>query len=258
MNRVTLALAYYENPGMLRRQLEAIAGLKPWVRELLDMIVVDDGSPDFPAAGPLEDLAHAAPPLQHPHETDAAYHARRRLGINRFKLLRMAVDIPWNMDACRNLAVDQAKTSWVLLTDIDHLVPEKTWIKILTASLDPGHAYKFGRVSEPDMSPYKPHPNTWLMSRDLFDRAGGYDERLAGWYGTDGDFRDSVQAVARVASFKEPIVRVPREVTPDASTTTLTRRSPENAAGLDAAKRAREQIKGRRPLRGSFPWIEVI
>lgn len=236
MNRVTLCLAYYDNPGMLRRQLDHLDDLKVWVQEQLELIVVDDGSPTSPAEPVFRECTNPV----------------------KARLFRMAVDVPWNMDACRNLAVSQSETSWVLLTDIDHLVPEKTWIKILTAGLNPGQAYKFGRVSEPDLQPYKPHPNTWLMTRELFDRAGGYDERLAGWYGTDGDFRDSVQKVAPVISFKEPIVRVPREVTPDASTTSLTRRSPENAAGLDAAKAARNNIKNRRPLRNSFPWVQVV
>jgi hypothetical protein len=58
-------------------------------------------------------------------------------GLFAFSLYRMGVDVPWNMDACRNLAASQAKTDWLLLTDIDHLVPEKTWRKI-TAALDPG------------------------------------------------------------------------------------------------------------------------
>jgi hypothetical protein len=237
MNRCTLCLAYYENPGMLRRQIEHLAGLKKWIRESVELIVVDDGSPRFPAFDVMIEG----------DDTET-----------RERLFRMGVDIPWNMDACRNLAVSQASTDWVLLTDIDHLVPEKTWIKILTASLNPRQVYKFGRVSEPDLAPYKPHPNTWLMTREIYDRAGGYDERLAGWYGTDGDFRNAVQKVAPVVSFKEPIVRVPREVTPDASTTTLTRRSPENAAGLDRAKEERAKIKGWRPLRNSFPWVQVI
>jgi hypothetical protein len=250
MNRCTLCLAYYENPGMLRRQLEAIAELKPWVREQLELIVVDDGSPTKPAADVDRVVVKLGRARRRP--------GRGAAGLFAFSLFRMGVDVPWNMDACRNLAASKAKTDWLLLTDIDHLVPEKTWVKLITAALNPGAAYKFGRVNDPDMTPYKPHPNTWLMTRALFDKAGGYDERLAGWYGTDGDFRNAVTAVAPVYSFKEVVIRVPREVTPDASTTTLVRRSPENAAGLDQAKQARAQIKGWRPLRNSFPWVQVI
>jgi hypothetical protein len=231
MNRVTLCLSYYENPGMLARQLADLFMLPADLRSSIDVIVVDDGSPTLPA-----------------------FPIFKTFLPERGRLLRMGVDIPWNMDACRNLAVDQAETPWVLLTDIDHRIPEKTWRKILTAGIKPGVAYKFGRVSEPDLAPYKPHPNSWLMAKSLYDRAGGYDERFAGWYGTDGGFRDSIQAIAPVQSFKEHLIRVPREVTPDASTTTLVRKSAENLANLDRIKLEREKIKNWRPVRNRFPW----
>lgn len=238
MNRITLCLAYYRNPGMLRRQLGALRQLDPRLAAQLELIVVDDGSPAEQAALPIFlEVGEIRIPRQ---------------------LFRMGVDIAWNMDACRNLAVSKASTPWVLLTDIDHMVPEATWRKILNLGLNPGAAYKFARVSEPKLDPYKPHPNTWLMSRDLYDRAGGYDERFAGWYGTDGDFRNRVAKLGPVVNLKEVIVRVPREVTPDASTTTLTRRSDENLAALDRIKAERNTIKGWKPLRGRFPWDQVL
>jgi hypothetical protein len=251
MNRITLCLAYYENPGMLRRQLDQLMACRLWVREQVDLIVVDDGSPTRPALPVFEAFVKDMVAKGYAASCCAE-------GLFAFSLYRMGVDVPWNMDACRNLAASQAKTDWLLLTDIDHLVPEKTWTKLITAALNPAAAYKFSRVNDPDMSPYKPHPNSWLISRALYDKAGGYDERLAGWYGTDGDFRNAVTNIAPVYSFKEVLIRVPREVTPDASTTTLVRRSPENAAGLDAAKIERAKIKGWRPLRNSFPWAPVL
>lgn len=233
MNRITLCLAYYENPVMLHRQLVLLAALPNDLRKAIDLIVVDDGSPTKPALPVFRDFP-LPPPVA-------------------IKCFRMGVDIAWNMDACRNLAVANSDTRWVLLTDIDHLVPERTWRKVTSIELKDLAVYKFGRVSEPDLTPYKQHPNSWLMTRDMFDRCGGYDERFAGWYGTDGDFRNRVAANAPVLSLKEPLIRVPREVTPDASTTTLVRRSPENLANLDRIKAERAKIKGWRPLRGSFP-----
>lgn len=237
MNKITLCLAYYENPTMLQRHLVLLNSLPADLRDAIELIVVDDGSPTRPALPAVTGLAFLDVPLQ---------------------LYRMKVDVAWNMDACRNLAVSQASTPWVLLTDIDHLVPEKTWRKILTIELKDLAVYKFGRVSEPDLLPYKQHPNSWLMTRAMYDRAGGYDERFAGWYGTDGDFRNRVAGLAPVLNLKEPLIRVPREVTPDASTTTLVRRSPENLANLDRIKADRAKIKGWRPLRGLFPWERLL
>jgi hypothetical protein len=244
MNRVTLCLAYYENPTMLGRQLELLLSLPEDLRRQISLIVVDDGSPTAPAQEIMTGSRAFLPPD----------HG----GLAGARLYRMGVDIAWNMDACRNLAAAEAETDWLLLTDMDHLIPEKTWRKALTADLKPGAVYKFARVSEPDLTPYKQHPNTWLLTRQIFDKAGGYDERFAGWYGTDGDFRNRVTAIAPVLNLKEPVIRVPREVTPDASTTTLTRRSEENAAALDRIKAERAKEKGWRPLRNRTPWSRVL
>lgn len=239
MNKVTLCLAYYNNNNMFLRQLEYIDNLPVRLQQNISMIVVDDCSPNGSASGLIEGLNYRAPKL---------------------KIFRMLVDIPWNQDACRNLAVDQADAGWVLLTDMDHIVSRKVWERVIEGKLDEKLVYKFGRVSEPAMEPYKQHPNSWLMTKKTFDRAGGYDERFRGWYGTDGDFRNHVMEVARIVNLKEPLIRVPREVTPDASTTTLERRSEKNAAALDRIKRGRAALPEleRRPLRNQTPWARVL
>jgi hypothetical protein len=88
----------------------------------------------------------------------------------RLKMYRMLEDVRWNQDACRNLGVSQAETDWLLLTDMDHVVPADTFEKILKASLDSDTAYRFARVSMPKLDPYKMHPNSWLMTKAVFDR----------------------------------------------------------------------------------------
>lgn len=241
MNRVTLCLAYYENPGMLRRQLDQLAALPADLSQVIDLIVVDDGSPNSPALDVFENYLGPTHPI-----------------AREVQLYRMAVDIPWNQDACRNLAVAQAETPWVLLTDIDHLVPLATWRRVIEQKLADKAVYKFGRVSEPDLSPYKTHPNSWLMTRAMYDRCGGYDERFRGWYGTDGDFRNRVQKVAKVEILPEVLVRVPREVTPDASTTTLTRKGQINEENIARIKRERSASQDPRPLHNLTPWARVI
>jgi hypothetical protein len=234
---VTLVLAYYRNPGMLRRQYDLLRALPADLRARVGLVVVDDGSPVDPARPP-------DPPL----------------GLRAFSLLRMLVDVPWNQDACRNLAMTQVE-GWALLTDVDHLVPEATWREVVLGKLDPATAHRFSRVSEPELAPYKPHPNTWLLTRELYDLAGGYDERFAGVYGTDGKFAKQVAAVAPVLQLKHVVVRVPREVTPDASTTTLDRRSPANDRARARANLAFAALSPEEravPLRGTFPWARVV
>lgn len=229
MREVTQIMAYYENPTMLQKHLHNIRQYEKKHRKMLRLIVVDDGSPTKPARFDSETACHA-------------------------EIYRMKVDIRWNQDACRNLGVEHAKTEWVLLTDMDHLVPFETMGWIMTQSLDPKTAYRFSRVSAPDMLPYKPHPNSWLMTRELFKKVGGYDERLAGWYGTDGDFLDRVAAQAMIIQLNQHLIRVPREVIPDSSTTSLSRKSPEDFQNI---RMLRRKYAGTPPLTLSFPWERV-
>lgn len=230
MREITLIMAYYENHTMLQRHLHHWRGYVRKMLKNLHVIVVDDGSPKAPARLDSE------PPCD-------------------LHLYRMLVDVRWNQDACRNLGAHHAQTEWLLFTDMDHMVPTETMEYVMTQKLDPTVAYRFARVSAPDMQPYKPHPNSWLMTKEMYDRVGGYDERLAGWYGTDGDFLDRVQAQAPIIQLDCPLIRVPREVTPDASTTSLTRKSPEDFRAIQTLRRAN---KGTPTLRLSFPWERVL
>jgi glycosyltransferase involved in cell wall biosynthesis len=230
---VTLVMPYYENPGMLSRQLASVRALPVDLRELVHVVVVDDGSPKNPAVA--EDVGGAS-----------------------LQIYRIDEDVRWNQDAARNIGVDHAETNWVLLTDIDHMVPEALWRQLTSREWDREMVYMFRRVSEPDMGEYKPHPNSWFMSRYMFEKVGGYDERFAGYYGTDADFRDGVRAHAKgIKTIKSSIVRVPRTVTPDASTTTYLRKQPEDREGIARIKAKRAQQKDWRPLRGRFKYSRV-
>lgn len=233
--RLTMVLAYYENPTMLRLQLENISSMASEIREQLSLIVVDDCSPCHPALGVIVDFADLA-----------------------IRLFRMEVDIPWNQDACRNLAVSQVDNdTWLLLTDMDHIPPEETIRAVLTNKLDPNAFYTFARVSAPDMTPYKPHPNSYVMLKAIYDLAGGYDERWAGVYGTDGAFRSRLNQIARAKAFDQPLVRYGREVIADASTTQFERRSEDNnAKRSEFGAKIREE--GGPPRRGLFPWERLL
>lgn len=230
---LTIVMAYYENASMLERQLDAFAALPEILRRRLAYIVVDDGSPDHPARG-------------------------REIGM-RLEIYRIGVDVRWNQDAARNIGAHHAQTDWLLLTDMDHMMPEATLERITVGPLEKRRAYKFARVSEPEMLAYKPHPNSWLMTRALYNAAGGYDERFAGLYGTDGDFRNRIDEIAEIEMLDCPLVRVPREVTHDASTppTLLSRKTPEDRDGLDRVKHERAALRDWRPLRLTFPYVRV-
>jgi len=106
------------------------------------------------------------------------------------------------------------------------------------------------------MEPYKKHPNSYLMHRDLWKQTGGYDERFAGYYGTDSDYKHRVLRYAEIVDLKEPIIRVPREVVPDASTTRYDRKAPEDKS-IRRIRNDRNETPGWRPVTLSFPYHRV-
>lgn len=238
MTPVTLVMPYYENPGMLKEQFARLCILPDELRRNICVVVVDDGSPNYPAKA-------------------------EEIGMS-LQIYRITVDVRWNQDAARNIGAKHAKTEFLLLTDVDHIVPEDTWRELVGRDdWQDDYAYIFSRCTLKALSPdvleeYKPHPNSWFMSKKLYDRIGGYDERFAGFYGTDGDFK--VRTVAQAKKFiqlPQLLYRVPREVIPDASTTTYKRKEDYDRPTVSKLLKAREREADSRPKRYRFPYERV-
>lgn len=244
MRAITLVMPYYDNPQMLVTQVFGWMQLPQDVKQNLHVVIVDDGSPRKPAF----DAVNAAI-LDGDLDT---------IGLASIRIFRMGIDVPWNQDACRNIGVRHTDTEWVVLTDMDHVVPLHTWHRLMKGKLQKSRVYRFARVSAPDMKPYKPHPNSWAMETKTFWKAGGYDEALAGNYGTDGDFARRVGAVAPVLDLKEALIRYPREVIEDASTTTLVRKDPQQKERINQLYRQRKETQNWKPLHFSFPYTRVL
>jgi hypothetical protein len=121
---------------MLARHYEHFRKMPHEVSKRMAVIIVDDGSPNYPAWGEY-------------------------IGM-KLSVYRVGVNVRWNQDACRNIGVHHTETQWVLLTDMDHMLPVKTAEYLVNNKFDGRIAYKFTRVSEPDMSFYKSHPNSWF------------------------------------------------------------------------------------------------
>jgi predicted glycosyltransferase involved in capsule biosynthesis len=237
---LTIIYAYYDNPQMFIRQQEEWMRYPFEVSGRVQFIIVDDCSPRWPAR--------------------LNYHFE---GWTDFRIYRMKQDIPWNMDACRNLAVSKATAKWLFLSDMDHLLSVEAIVQIFKymGRLDIEKFYTFNRVDAPDLKPYKYHPNTYLMTKELYNKVGGYDETFAGHYGTDGHFRRALLHHSKgVQRLPISIIRYPREVIPDASTTTLDRKKGRDR---ERGRRYRELSKqnlqkGIKPKILSFPWERIL
>lgn len=204
MRSVTLVYSYWENPGMLREHIKAWNSYPDHFRAHLQVIVTDDCSKDHPAAEVFE---HTETLFDH-----KVYYIEKK--------------IPWNWRMARNVGARHADHRWILLTDMDHLVPPSTIHAIMADPLSENEVYQFERVDAPHFTPYKPHNDSYLMTKDRFWEIGGYDEDFAGTYGTADwpppSYGRKVKAVqkrsgAGITRLGVPLVRYPREIVADAS-----------------------------------------
>jgi hypothetical protein len=169
MRRITLIYAYYENPGMLMKQIQEWMQYEPAVLEEMSFIVVDDASPRNPAEQVL---------AVRPHGLD-------------IRLYRVGVNVPWGQDGARNIAMKECTTEWALMTDMDHMLTRlgsQRLVDFVRHRATRGRYYMPARV-QTSGAHYHPHPNSFVFNRADFWKMGGYDEDFVGFYGSDGNFR---------------------------------------------------------------------
>jgi hypothetical protein len=240
---LTLAMPYYLNPGQLALQYRNWLEWPGKYRKPLKVIIVDDGSPHSPAA-----------------------NVPRPYGLPELEIYRVTEDRPWHQHAARNLAAHVAPEGWMLLTDMDHMLTGEAGAALMKRlpKLDPGTAYMLDRIEADTGLPTlgkdgrpKPHPNSFVLTREMFWRIGGYDERATGLYGTDRFFRERAFATAKRGHLDVPLTRYWRDIVPDASTTTLPRKE-----GRDPAHKARVAAEIAADPAGivtlNFPWERVV
>lgn len=226
---VTFVYPYYQCHRFFAHQLAVWRAYPPDLRAHLSVIVADDGSPT-PATLPTVE----ARPFP-------------------MRLFRIDIDLPWNWLAARNIGAHYAPEGWMVLTDMDHVVPAETARALVHGQHDPSTIYAFTR-QEHTGGPVQPHSASFFLTKALFWQIGGYDETLSGRYGTDGDFRKRAFQVAPCEVLTERLIR--HEYVDDSSTTQYARKRPEDATAVQ--RLIAERRPGWRPRVLSFPFREVV
>lgn len=235
--QLSICMPFYTNSGMLALHYQAWATYPEALRAKVEIVLVDDGSPD------------------------AAVDVPRPVGLPTLRIYRVLEDRPWHQHGARNLAAHQAAAPWLFMTDMDHLLPASCLAQLLE-QLDRDVVYTFHRLDAPTLTPKllhgRPHPhqNTFAVRKARYWQAGGYDEDFCGFYGTDGYFLQRLYRGTSVVHLDAVhVVRYPREVVPDASTRA------DREAGRRMADRAavRNQKTPGAPIPVlQFPWEQVL
>jgi len=189
----SLCLPYYNNPGMLAEHYRRWTAFPLELRRNLEIIICDDAS------------------------EESAWKEDAGLFLRLFRI--EPPHVMWSQCCATNIAASKANGRWLLITDIDHIVTEAVWDFLANYPyLNPDFAYRFARQNV-DGSDYKPHPNSWLMTREFFEKTKGHDERYRGIYNQDAAFIERVERVCgKIPQLSMKLIRVGRETIPDAST----------------------------------------
>ena len=184
MTLFTIISSYYENPNMLKENIRIWNTYSKKVKENIKIIIVDDGSPLYPAEEIIK---------QNPVEN---------LDLSLFRIID---DKKWNQDGARNLGMKHAY-GFCLLTDIDHILDnknaerliesDKKWeentIYFINRFFTEKSKKKLGCINKKyDNNDHNLHfcINIFLIHTNLYWKIGGYDESYVGYYGSDRMFR---------------------------------------------------------------------
>lgn len=246
LDAFTLIVPFYRNVAMLRAQLDVWEDYP----DAIDIIVVDDGSPER-AISIIESQAS-------------------RALMQRLTLLRITTDIPWNRGGARNLGVQEARSEWIVHIDIDHVLPAKCAAALLKFDPRASRWYRFERyrrgqadeTRNKDKLPREcayghihPHIDSYLVTRRLFWQIGGYDEDYSGCLGGGSPFLKTLERVAGRPPLAPADVFLEvytRSVVADASDHTLPRGSREYSQRRTKKEREGNTVP-KNPIR--FPWV---
>lgn len=139
-----------------------------------------------------------------PHDATIDCDSLRKYNF-KIKVLKLDEYVPFNQPLGKNSAMKECDTKWAFITDPDRFLGKQSLDILESCDLDENVAYDFDDynydpVTEGKSSPMDRHPNTFLLTKDYYNKAGGYNELFCGAYGHDDtEFRQRI-AVKTVPS----------------------------------------------------------
>jgi glycosyltransferase involved in cell wall biosynthesis len=161
--KITLGTTYYNCPELLEQFINHH-------RDFFDeIIIIDDGS-DISAENYINDR-------------------------DKIKLYRVPIDYGFNSHGCRNLIMKETDTDWTVLFDVDRVFidPEFAVKTIKSKKLHESTLYlveMFSNYKKPKT--IHPSVNDFLVHKNHFWKAGGYDEELIGYRSGDRQYREQL------------------------------------------------------------------
>jgi hypothetical protein len=177
MINLTLVMAVYGQPLMLKKQVETIKSYAEDIRSRLSVILVDDCGD---------------PPVD--------FHEYENFSLKKLMLFRVDEDIHWNQMGARNLGMHHA-SGWCVMVDPDMVFREPMMRRMMNeaAKLKRGTVVRWALRHMNSGKLDSSSPNTWLIHRDDFFAVGGYDEDYAGGKGfSDVQLLDVLTSVYKV------------------------------------------------------------
>lgn len=153
--KITLGTTYYNSPDELKLFIEN------HIEYVDELIVVDDGSQIYPASDFLTP-------------------------VTKLKLYRVKKDYGFNSHGCRNLIMKEAENDWVIMLDIDRQFtnPKESIESIKNRKLREKTLYRFMAMTKRKgvilYNTIHESVNDYLINKNHFFEAGGYDEELIG------------------------------------------------------------------------------
>jgi hypothetical protein len=230
---------------MLAKHLENWKLYSSRAREAFTFIVVDDGSPE-----PASDVVNASHGVQ---------------------LYRVAVDIPWHRNPCRNLGAHLCETPWLIQLDVDHVLPPESADALLETEVSPKYWWRFPRwrvgkadetrkkdaiADDCEFGRVREHIDSYLITRELFMRAP-YDSEYQGFLGGGSPFLKLMESIAPVKLLPDAVcLHVhTRHSVPDASVTTLSRDTTQYSQLRKKKERAGDTIP---KMVIDFEWSRIL